>query len=70
MRLNKTDCETIKNTLLNKIEDGQIYLFGNRANDERREGDIDLIIDTPENHHEKIAHEAMTKGFFFDKRYN
>jgi hypothetical protein len=46
--------------LVFEIDKGLVNI--RRVNDEKRGGDIDLIIDTPENHHEKIAHEAMTKG--------
>jgi predicted nucleotidyltransferase len=45
MRLNETEIENIKKlACLHFGEDVQVILFGSRANDEERGGDIDIFI--------------------------
>jgi len=45
MRLNETEIENIKKLAhLHFGEDVQVILFGSRASDEKREGDIDIFI--------------------------
>ncbi|RLA08693.1 MAG: nucleotidyltransferase domain-containing protein [Gammaproteobacteria bacterium] len=49
MRLSKQDINIIKNTILDNINDGKITLFGSRADDNRKGGDIDLMVETNKN---------------------
>ncbi len=49
MRLEKEDIEIIKTTLLSKISDAKIFLFGSRVNDKKRGGDIDIFVKTLHN---------------------
>lgn len=44
MRLSSEQRRAIKDTFLEVFRDGEIYLFGSRADDEKRGGDIDLYI--------------------------
>lgn len=44
MRLTDSDKKAIKETFFEIFEDGKIYLFGSRADDTKRGGDIDLYI--------------------------
>lgn len=44
MRLTDNDKKAIKETFFEIFEDGKIYLFGSRADDTKRGGDIDLYI--------------------------
>ena len=44
MRLSKKELETIKETVENIFGDVVVYLFGSRADDSKRGGDIDLYI--------------------------
>ena len=48
MRLSKSQHQAIKKYFLEVFHDGHIYLFGSRVNDEKRGGDIDLYIDSPD----------------------
>ncbi|MCK5538311.1 MAG: nucleotidyltransferase domain-containing protein [Bacteroidales bacterium] len=48
MRLSKTQHQAIKKYFLEVFHDGHIYLFGSRVNDEKKGGDIDLYIDSPD----------------------
>lgn len=44
MRLSKKELETIKETVENIFGDVVVYLFGSRADDSKKGGDIDLYI--------------------------
>lgn len=44
MRLTDNDKRVIKETFFEIFEDGKIYLFGSRADDTKRGGDIHLYI--------------------------
>jgi len=44
MRLTETERTQIKNAFREVFGDGTIYLFGSRADDSKRGGDIDLYI--------------------------
>jgi len=44
MRLSKTDKQTILETIRQSDPDAQIRLFGSRTDDQRKGGDIDLLI--------------------------
>lgn len=44
MRLSKEEQDLLKNTLLELDDDAQLFLFGSRANDKKKGGDIDLLI--------------------------
>jgi len=46
MRIKKRDVKTIKSTILSKISDAKIFLFGSRVDDTKRGGDIDLFVKT------------------------
>ena len=47
MRLNDKQIRAIKRYFKECFGEGDIYLFGSRADDSRRGGDIDLYISTP-----------------------
>ena len=47
MRLSNTYRKIIKKTFLKVFNEGSIYLFGSRVNDNARGGDIDLFLDVP-----------------------
>ncbi len=49
MRINKEQLDFIKNELNSLQNDIELYLFGSRANDKEKGGDIDLLLisDTP-----------------------
>ena len=49
MRLQRAEREAIKETFTEVFGEGEVYLFGSRADDTRRGGDIDLYLITPEN---------------------
>lgn len=44
MRLKKEEIEVLKNTLYKLSNEAKIYLFGSRVDDNKRGGDIDLLI--------------------------
>jgi predicted nucleotidyltransferase len=44
MRLNSKEIETLKRSLKDLDKDARIYLFGSRADDKKKGGDIDLLI--------------------------
>lgn len=46
MRIEKEQLDFIENTLKNRFSDAVIYLFGSRADDTKRGGDIDLFLIT------------------------
>ena len=47
MRLSEYEQKMIKESFEAVFNDGTIYLFGSRTDDEKRGGDIDLYIQTP-----------------------
>jgi predicted nucleotidyltransferase len=46
MRLNENEIKSIKETFIKIFKDGEIYLFGSRADNTKKGGDIDLYIET------------------------
>ena len=44
MRLTKFESETIKRIIEENIKDADVYLFGSRTDDEKKGGDIDLLV--------------------------
>lgn len=44
MRLTEDEVNTIKNSALSLDKHAHVYLFGSRADDSKRGGDIDLLI--------------------------
>jgi predicted nucleotidyltransferase len=46
MRLSAHELNVIRSEVLNADADGKIFLFGSRADDSRRGGDIDLFVET------------------------
>lgn len=44
MRLNEEEITAIRETVLSLDREAKIYLFGSRADDTKRGGDIDLLI--------------------------
>ena len=64
MRLNNLEQSSIKKAFKDIFNDGEIYLFGSRVDDNKRGGDIDLYIvpQTEENLREK-------KSLFLSKLY-
>ena len=46
MRLDDNEIEIIKSNILKYIDDAKIMLFGSRADDAKRGGDIDIFIQT------------------------
>jgi len=49
MRLTNQEIAIIKSTILNSLTDSKIILFGSRVYDDKRGGDIDLLIQTNQN---------------------
>ena len=49
MRMSEEDIFIIKSTILKYIQNAKIILFGNRINDNKKGGDIDILIQTDEN---------------------
>ncbi len=46
MRLKESEIKVIQNTFLKIFVHGEVYLFGSRADDNQKGGDIDLYIKT------------------------
>ncbi len=46
MRLNQKQRDTIRQTIRHALPDAVVLLYGSRLDDERRGGDIDLVIKT------------------------
>ncbi len=44
MRLSTKEIETIKKSVKNISSEAEVYLFGSRVDDEKRGGDIDILI--------------------------
>lgn len=57
MRLNTQQHQAIKKYFLEIFRDGHIYLFGSRVDDEKKGGDIDLYIDSPDT--ENLVHKKL-----------
>ena len=49
MRVDSNDIDIIKNTLIDKISDAKIFLFGSRVDDAKKGGDIDIFVKTLSN---------------------
>ena len=49
MRVDVKDVDIIKNTLISRISDAKIFLFGSRVDDAKRGGDIDIFVKTLKN---------------------
>ncbi len=49
MRLSKNDASTIKNIILKYIINAKVILFGSRVYDDKKGGDIDILIQTTQN---------------------
>ena len=44
MRLSRPKAEYLKKAITQYLSDASVYLFGSRANDDQRGGDIDILI--------------------------
>jgi predicted nucleotidyltransferase len=56
MRLNNEQVQTIKQAAQQVLGDGvRVILFGSRANDDLRGGDIDLLFETPRQLDDRVA---------------
>ena len=63
MRLSDFEVDTIRKAVHRRFGDGsRVLLFGSRADDRRRGGDIDLLVETGETGTEAFQHklEALT----------
>jgi predicted nucleotidyltransferase len=47
MRLTPYQQDAIRTSVHNFVPDGRVYLYGSRADDTKRGGDIDLLVLTP-----------------------
>jgi predicted nucleotidyltransferase len=57
MRLSKFEQTMIKKVFLETFKEGKVYLFGSRVDDEKKGGDIDLLI-SPINK-ENLSHKKI-----------
>jgi len=57
MRLSTQQHQAIKKYFLEVFHDGHIYLFGSRADDDKKGGDIDLYIDSHDK--ENLVHKKL-----------
>jgi len=48
LRITENERNIIKNTIKEKINNSEIYLFGSRIDDNKKGGDIDLLVVTDE----------------------
>jgi len=46
MRLTKDEIKIIKETITNRLDDAKITLFGSRVYDDKKGGDIDILVQT------------------------
>jgi predicted nucleotidyltransferase len=46
VRLSQHDTAIILSTIKNRIPDAEVFLFGSRADDNRKGGDIDIFLNT------------------------
>lgn len=46
MRLTKDEIKIIKETITNRLDDAKITLFGSRVYDDKKGGDIDILVET------------------------
>jgi predicted nucleotidyltransferase len=44
MRLQKSEISNLKNSIFNFDQNAKVYLFGSRIDDEKRGGDIDILV--------------------------
>ena len=49
MRLLQNEVSMIKNNILDHIQDAKIILFGSRVDDNKKGGDIDILIESKQN---------------------
>jgi len=61
MRLKPAELNAIRLNVRSSDPDGQLYLYGSRADDDWRGGDIDLIIKTPDQAEQPI-YQIARKG--------
>lgn len=65
MRISKEQAEYLKKSILAFLPDAKIYLFGSRVDDQKRGGDIDIMILS----HKKLSwkEKAKIRQQFFKK---
>lgn len=71
MRLEPYEVKAIQDSFINNFHSGKIYLFGSRADDTKKGGDIDLYIepiDTQKLTSKKIDFLAELKRFIGDQK--
>ena len=66
MRLSQAEANLIKNGVLQYLPEAEVYLFGSRADDTRKGGDIDILILADRLLHFK---EKTSIHFEFEKRF-
>ena len=62
MRLSKEKVSFLKSTVQSVDSHAKLYLFGSRVDDERRGGDIDILIVSE--HFDREAKRALRLGFY------
>lgn len=63
MRLDIEIKDFLKEAIIEKIPEAQLYLFGSRTNDQARGGDIDILILTKEKIDKKIFRSIRVEFF-------
>ncbi|MEQ1667969.1 MAG: nucleotidyltransferase domain-containing protein [Sulfuriferula sp.] len=63
MRLNPAEIAIIQNAFLTTFSEGTLYLFGSRVDDNKRGGDIDLLVEMAE----PVANPALVAAQFSAK---